>query len=139
MRTKPENVALLDPARLDQLFRLQLLDSPPEEPFDRLTRLAARALGAPIALVSLVDDRRQFFKSSFGLPEPWASRRETPLSHSFCQHVVASASPLRIEDAREHPLVRDNPAIAELSVIAYLGVPLKTPEGRTLGSFCVMS
>ena len=139
MRTKPDNAALLSPARLDQLFRLQLLDTPPEEPFDRLTRLAARTLGAPIALVSLVDDHRQFFKSSFGLPEPWASQRETPLSHSFCQHVVASGSPLRIEDAREHPLVCDNPAITALSVIAYLGVPLKTPEGRTLGSLCVIS
>ena len=131
--------ALLDPARLGQLFRLRLLDTAPEEPFDRLTRLAARVLGAPVALVSLVDDHRQFFKSAFGLPEPWASRRETPLTHSFCQHVVARASPLRIEDARSHPLVRDNPAIAALGVVAYLGVPLTTPEGRTLGSFCVIA
>ena len=139
MRTSPETAAIRDPARLDQLARLRLLDTPPEEPFDRLTRLAARTLGAPIALVSLVDDHRQFFKSAFGLPEPWASRRETPLSHSFCQHVVASSSPLRIEDARENPLVRDNPAISALNVIAYLGVPLKTLDGRTLGSFCVIA
>ena len=91
MRIRPDNAALLDPARLAQLSRLRLLDTPPEEPFDRLTRLAARTLGAPVALVSLVDDRRQFFKSAHGLPEPWASQRETPLTHSFCQHVVTSA------------------------------------------------
>ena len=139
MWTRADDAALLNPARLEQLSRLRLLDAPPEEPFDRLTRLAARTLGAPIALVSLVDDRRQFFMSAFGLPEPLASQRETALTHSFCRHVVASASPLRIEDAREHPLVYDNPAIAALNVIAYLGVPLKTPEGRTLGSFCVIA
>ena len=130
---------LLDQRRLAELVRLRLLDTPPEEPFDRLTRLAARVLGAPVALVSLVDDHRQFFKSAFGLPEPWASRRETPLTHSFCQHVVVNAAPLRIEDARLHPLVCDNQAIPELGVIAYLGVPLTTPEGQTLGSLCVIS
>ena len=118
---------------------MRLLDTPPEEPFDRLTRLAARTLGAPIALVSLVDDHRQFFKSTYGLPEPWSSQRETPLSQSFCQHVVASGSPLLVTDARRDPRVRDNPAIATLNVIAYLGVPLTTTNGRTLGSFCVIS
>ena len=68
--------AISDPARLDELIRLRLLDSPPEAPFDRLTRLAARTLGAPISLVSLVDDHRQFFKSAYGLPEPWSTMRE---------------------------------------------------------------
>lgn len=128
---------ITDPARLDELVRLRLLDTPPEEPFDRLTRLAAQTLQAPVALLSLVDNRRQFFKSSFGLPEPWRTRRETPLSHSFCQHVVSRAVPLVVQDARDHPLLRNNPAVAELNVVAYLGVPLTTPTGRTLGSFCV--
>ena len=72
------------PDRVGELLRLGLLDTPPEAPIDRLTRLAARLLDAPVALVSLVDDHRQFFKSAFGLPQPWASIRETPLSHSFC-------------------------------------------------------
>ena len=82
--------ALRDERRLAALWRTGLLDTPPEQVFDRLTRLVRRLLGTPVALVSLVDADRQFFKSAVGLPEPWAARRETPLSHSFCQHVVAT-------------------------------------------------
>jgi signal transduction histidine kinase len=115
-----------------------LLDSEPEEGFDRLTRLASSVLRVPVALVSLVDEDRQFFKSCIGLPEPWSSRRGTPLSHSFCQHAVASAEPLTIEDAREHPLVRENLAIRDLNVIAYAGFPLKTRDGSVLGTFCAI-
>ena len=65
--------------RIAALGRTGLLDTPAEEPFDRLTRLATRLLKTPVALVSLVDRNRQFFKSAVGLPEPWRSRRETPL------------------------------------------------------------
>ncbi len=71
---------LQDPVRLNALRRLSLLDIPAEPTFDRLTRLATQILNAPIALVSLLDVNRQFFKSALGLPEPWASQRETPLS-----------------------------------------------------------
>ena len=124
--------------RLAVLIAANLLDTPAEETFDRFTRLASAILKTPVALVSLVDDRRQFFKSSVGLPEPWVTCRQTPLSHSFCQHVVKTNETLAIADARNHPLLRDNLAIAELGVIAYLGVPLTTAEGYTLGSFCVI-
>ena len=116
----------------------RLLDSPPEEAFDRLTRLAARLLGAPVALVTLADEARVFFKSAIGLPEPWASRRSTPLSYSFCRHVIASGQPLVVEDARRHPLVRTNPAIRELRWIAYAGVPLTAADGSTAGALCVI-
>jgi PAS domain-containing protein len=115
-----------------------LLDTPAEESFDRLTRLASRILRAPVALVSLVDEDRQFFKSCIGLPEPWSSRRQTPLSHSFCQYTIASGGPLVVEDAREHPLLADNAAIRDLGVVAYAGIPLVTPEGDALGTFCVI-
>ena len=115
-----------------------MLDTPPEAAFDRLTRLASKILKTPVALVSLVDDHRQFFKSQVGLSEPWATRRETPLSHSLCQHVVTSGTPLIVEDAREHELVRDSLAIPELGVIAYAGVPLVTADGGALGSFCAI-
>ena len=125
-------------ARLSALREAAVLDTPAEDRFDRITRLAARFLGVPVALVSLVDEDRQFFKSCMGLPEPWASARETPLSHSFCQHVVHSAEPLVIEDAREHPLVRDNLAIGDLGVIAYAGVPLTDADGHVLGSLCAI-
>jgi two-component sensor histidine kinase len=115
-----------------------LLDSPTDAAFDRITSLVSRLLRAPVALVSLVDTDRQFFMSSFGLSEPWASARQTPISHSFCQHVVARATPLIVEDARTDPVVCDNPAVTELGVAAYLGVPLQTPAGHVLGSLCAI-
>jgi PAS domain S-box-containing protein len=126
------------PARLAALRQLGLLDTPAGPAFDRLTSLAARVLHAPVALVSLVDEERQFFKSAIGLAEPWATRRETPLSHSFCQYVVESGEPLIIANAREHPLLRDSLAISELGVVAYAGMPLITAAGQRLGSFCVI-
>jgi PAS domain S-box-containing protein len=129
--------AVSNPDRLAALYRTGLLDTA-SPAFDRLTRLAARILDVPVALVSLVDKDRQFFTSCVGLPEPWATKRETPLSHSFCQHVVRSGEPLLIEDARLHPLVRDNGAVTELNVVAYAGIPLRTADGNVLGSFCAI-
>ena len=129
---------LLDEARLSSLNASGLLDSPAEAAFDRFTRLAAKWLGVPVALISLVDDHRQFFKSAVGLPEPWASRRETPLSHSFCQYGVTTNQPLIVNDAREQPWLRENLAISELGVIAYAGIPLVSAEAQVLGMFCVI-
>jgi hypothetical protein len=126
-----------DVARLEALSETALLDSPAEPAFDRLTKLAAKLLNAPVALISLVDEDRQFFKSSVGLAEPWRSARQTPLSHSFCRHTLVSREPLVIEDAHTHPLVRDNPAIRDLDVVAYAGVPLITAAGHALGTLCV--
>jgi PAS domain S-box-containing protein len=129
---------LHDPKRLAALQSLALLDTPPEEAFDRLTRLAARTLDVPIVLVSLVDKNRQFFKSCLGLPEPWASMRETPLSHSICQHVVESSEPLILSDVRKDPVIRHSLAISELGVVAYAGMPLITPDGYVLGTLCAI-
>jgi GAF domain-containing protein len=126
------------PRRLAALRRAGLTGMAGEEPFDQLARLAARLTHSPTALVSLVDEDRQLFKGACGVAEPWGSEGGTPLSHSFCKHVVASGEPLVVEDAREHPLLRDNPAIREMGVIAYLGVPLSDGEGNVLGSLCVV-
>ena len=134
LATAKPRFELGDTKRLNALSQTHLMDSAAEPAFDRLTALATRLLGAPVSLVSLVDDRRQFFKSQCGLPEPG----ETPLSHSFCQHVVTRAQPLIVTDARLHPLVRDNLAIRDLNVIAYLGIPLISPDGQPLGSFCAI-
>ena len=123
---------------MTQLLASSLLDTPREEAFDRLTRLASRLLGAPIALVTLLGDDRAFFKSAIGLPEPWATRRGTPLSYSFCRHVVATGAPLVVEDARRHQLVRGSPAVRELRWIAYAGVPLTVESGETVGALCVV-
>ncbi len=109
-----------------------------DEPFDRLARLAARILEVPTSLVTIVEEDRQRFPGQTGLPEPWATRRETPLSYSFCKHVVAAGAPVEIADAREDDRVRDNPAIPEFGIVAYLGVPLASPDGTVLGSVCAM-
>ncbi|MEA2443388.1 MAG: hypothetical protein QOJ12_680 [Thermoleophilales bacterium] len=127
-----------DSGRLAALERTGLLDTEPDPRFDGLARVAAHALHAPVALVSLVDRDRQFFKSCIGLPEPWASQRETPLSHSFCQHAIAARRPLIVDDAREHPTLRDNLAIREMDVIAYAGIPLIGDDGQALGTLCVI-
>ena len=125
-------------ARLEALRRTSLLDSPPEEAFDRLTRLATAVLHVPVALVSLVDSDRQFFKSQCGLSEPLASLRQTPLTNSFCKHVVGSREPLVVADARRDPLFRQSVGASDVEVIAYAGVPLITSEGYALGTFCIV-
>ena len=124
---------LRDALRLDALRRSELMDSEPEEVFDRLTRLATKLLGTPVATMTLVDDTRQYFKSSVG-----TAVNQTPLSHSFCQHVVTGGAPLVVTDARRDPRVTDNAAIEDLDVIAYCGVPLTDADGHTLGSFCAI-
>jgi GAF domain-containing protein len=130
--------ALAEPGRLAALRDSALMDSPAEPAFDRLAKLAARVVEAPVALVTAVDRDRQFFKSCLGLPEPWATDRETPLSHSFCQHVVAARAPVVVTDARNDTRLIDNLAIRDLGVIAYLGVPLITNDGRAIGALCVI-
>ena len=130
--------ALADPGRLAALRESGLLDTPAEESFDRLTRLAAKVVNAPVALVSAIDEDRQFFKSCLGLPEPWATDRETQLTHSFCQHVVTAREPVVITDAREDERVIDNLAIRDMGVIAYLGVPLFSRDGQAIGTLCVI-
>lgn len=137
MDPEKHRLALIQAARLQALKRTELLDTLPEPSFDRFTRLAARLTGSATALVSLVDENRQYFKSALGLGEPLASDRQTPLSHSFCQYVAASGRPLVIDDARTHELVKDNPAVSEFGVIAYLGTPLWA-EGKCIGSLCVL-
>ena len=126
-----------DRDRLLALRRSRLLDSRQEEAFDRLTRRACLLIGVPGALVSLVDADRQFFKSAQGLREPFASARQTPLSHSFCRYVVAGERPLVVSDARAVPRLADSPAITDLDVIGYAGVPL-CAHGFVLGAFCAI-
>ncbi len=106
--------------------------------FERFARLVRRQLDVPVALVTLVSADQQVFPGAVGLPEPWQSTRCTPLSHSFCQHVVRSAAPLVITDARGEPLVADNLAIPDLHVMAYAGVPITDSDGTVVGSLCAI-
>ncbi|UVW29311.1 response regulator [Massilia sp. H6] len=128
----------LERERLHALDATGLLDTQPEESFDRLTRLAVALLQVPASMVSLVDSHRQFFKSATGLPPPLCELRETPLSHSICKHVVALGSPLVIDDTRLDPMLNANRAVDELGVLAYAGIPLVTGSGAVIGSFCVI-
>ncbi|HEU4326008.1 MAG TPA: PAS domain S-box protein [Roseiflexaceae bacterium] len=120
------------------LRRLRLLDSSPDAAFDRFTRLAARMLDAPTAMINLPDGERLLFKSCFGVPEAWAVRREGDLSPSFCQHVLALNVPFVVADARNDPLVCGYPMVQKGEVISYIGVPLKTDDDQPLGVLCVI-
>lgn len=106
--------------------------------FDRYARLVQRSLGVPTALVTIVESHRQVFPGALGLPAPWQEARETPLSHSFCQYVVADQRPLIISDARQDERLADNLAIAELGVLAYAGWPITDHRGQIVGSLCAI-
>ncbi|MBN3858842.1 diguanylate cyclase [Paraburkholderia sp. Ac-20340] len=111
--------------RLRALQRLDILDSDPEEAFDRITRLAARAFGVPVVLVSLVDEDRQWFKSHYGI-----TACETPRSMSFCAHAVLSKRMLVVEDALDDERFLDNPLV--------LGAPLRLADGQVIGTLCLI-
>ncbi|GAA4557689.1 GAF domain-containing SpoIIE family protein phosphatase [Pseudonocardia xishanensis] len=135
--TEEHTIDVEDPRRLRALQRSGLT-AEPDARLDEYAVWVRELLGVPVALVSLVQTDLQVFPGMTGLPEPWATKRSTPLSHSFCKHVVQTAAPLVVADSREHPLVRDNLAIAELGAIAYAGMPLTDGEGHVLGSLCAI-
>ena len=127
----PEN----ESARLAALRRFQVLDTPAEEAFDRITRLAAVQLAVPVALVSLIDETRQWFKSRYGLETP-----ETPREWAFCAHALERTTALAVPDARCDPRFRDNPLVTgEPHIAGYCGAPLRLSDGLVLGSLCVLS
>lgn len=125
-------------SRIAALRRSGLLDRPGSEQFGHLTEHVRMVMDVPVAIVSIVDEHRQVFAGHSGLPEPWASAGETPITHSFCQHVVDRASALAISDANTEPLVRENLAIRDLGVVAYLGVPLRLPTGEVVGALAAI-
>ncbi len=120
--------------RLAALRELAILDTPVEERFDRLTRIAAAALGVPIALVSLVDSDRQWFKSSTGL-----KTRETSREAAFCAHVVQDCQEMVIEDTLLDDRFADNPlVVGGPRIRAYTGTPLILDDGSCIGTFCAI-
>ena len=121
-------------ARINALHALKILDTPPEERFDRLTRLARRLFGVPIALVSRVDEQRQWFKSCVGL-----DASETPIEISFCGHAILGDDILLVTDATADERFRDNPLVtAPPHIRFYAGCPLKLADGSKLGTLCIM-
>jgi ribonuclease BN (tRNA processing enzyme) len=126
----PENEA----ERLDELRRLAILDTPREERFDRLARLAARALRTPAALITLIDAERQWFKSCIGL-----DGTETTREVAFCAHAILEPEPMVVTDTLEDPRFADNPAVTGGARIRfYAGCPIRSPRGLPLGTLCVV-
>jgi len=120
--------------RLKALRDLLILDTPPEERFDRIAAFAAQEFSVPIALVSLVDRDRQWFKSNFGL-----EARETPRDISFCGHTITLSEPLVVPDASEDPRFADNPLVTgDPYVRFYAGACLRLPQGQAMGTLCVI-
>ena len=123
-----------DQARVASLRELRILDTPPEPTFDRITALAANLFDADIALVSLVDDHRQWFLSRHGL-----EASETPRNIAFCLHAVALKTQLHVRDARTDERFADNPLVcSEPHIRSYLGYPIKSPEGEFIGTLNVI-
>ena len=124
-----------EPERLEALDRYALLDTPSEPEFDTLTALAAETFGVPIALITLVDADRQWFKSAYGL----SGVRETPRDVAFCAFTILGESPLIVPDATLDERFRDNPLVTGLPHIRfYAGVPLATRDGFNLGDLCLI-
>ncbi|WP_372876990.1 response regulator [Pseudomonas sp.] len=121
-------------ARLTELQQYQLLDTPAEEAFDDLSLLAAQLCDAPIALVSLLDEQRQWFKSKVGL-----AASETPREQAFCAHAILAQQLFEIPDALEDPRFANNPLVTGAPHIRfYAGIPLTTRRGHNLGTLCVI-
>jgi signal transduction histidine kinase len=120
--------------RLDALRDYQVLDSPAEPCFDHITSLAARLIDTPIALISLVDEHRQWFKSRVGL-----DASETPREYAFCDHAIRQEAPLVVDDALADPRFATNPLVTgPPGVRFYCGVPLRSPDGHGLGTLCLI-
>jgi len=124
--------------RLEELKGLKILDTPAEEKFDRLTEHLTRLFKVPIALVTLIDKDRQWFKSQIGLPDDLAEARATPRDVSVCGHVVAQNEILVVRDLARDPRFANNPFLKQRGFRFYAGVPLRGPNGLPVGSVCIL-
>jgi len=121
-------------SRLAAVEATGLVDSAPEPVFDRLTRLATQVTDCPMALITLLTSRRQWFKSRIGV-----ELAETPRDWAFCSHAIVRETPLMVEDAQRDPRFAANPLVTgDLQVRFYAGVPLRDANGHVLGTLCVL-
>lgn len=121
-------------ARLAALYELLILDTPPEERFDKIARFAADEFDVPIVLITLVDTERQWFKASVGL-----AVCETARDISFCGHAIMRPDIMVVPDALDDPRFADNPLVTgEPHIRFYAGAPLALPSGARLGTLCLI-
>ncbi|TWT42093.1 Sensory/regulatory protein RpfC [Phycisphaerae bacterium RAS1] len=118
--------------RLEALRGLQILDTPTEESFDRIVRLAARIFDVPVAQISLIDQQREWFKAQCGGGPPGGDR-----GAAFCAHTILSDAPLIIEDAAADARFQANPMVTEQGIRFYAGAPLLTTDGLAVGALCL--
>ncbi len=119
--------------RLASLRKLEILDTPPEERFDRITRVASELFGVPMALISLVDADRQWFKSRLGL-----EHNETPRDISFCAHAILGSDVFYVPDTLSDPRFSDSPLVTEDKIRFYAGCPIAGPDDQMIGTLCIM-
>jgi len=131
--TTPPN----EEARLAELNGLNLLDTPPEADFDQVTERLTRLFRVPIALLTLIDKDRQWFKSQAGLPADLAEDRSTPRDVSLCGHVIANDEVLIVRDLARDPRFANNPWLKQRGLRFYAGVPLRGPNGLPVGALSI--
>ncbi|NWO07193.1 MAG: GAF domain-containing protein [Alteromonadaceae bacterium] len=120
--------------RLSALRKLNILDTPSDERFERLTNIAQRFYDVPVALFTLVDEKRQWFKSKQGLDVT-----ETPRSVAFCDHAIRGDTVFIVEDARTDARFKDNPLVTGDPFIRfYAGMPVREPGGFKIGTLCII-
>ncbi|MGB7844336.1 MAG: GAF domain-containing protein [Candidatus Acidiferrum sp.] len=130
----PALITSMEAARVAALNRYAILDSEPEQSFDDLVTLAAHICRTPMAMLSLVDDHRQWFKSKLGLPVG-----ETPRDHSICAHAIQQSDLFIVPDTLQDPRFRENPiVVGEPRIRFYAGAPLINEDGFALGTLCVV-
>ncbi len=131
---KEADIPSNEPSRLANLKRLNVLDTPLEDRFERITRMVCTLLRVPISAISLVDSDRQWFKSIQGLPVS-----ETSRGVAFCAHTILGDEPLVVRDARKDERFVDNPLVAgHPGIVFYAGVPVSASDGLRVGSLCVI-
>jgi serine phosphatase RsbU (regulator of sigma subunit) len=132
------NREIHDVRRLAAVQRSQLLDTPPDEPFDRLATLARDLLNARVALVTVVDSRRSYWKARIGVDQLPGERPEHLVHVSFSQYVLDARGPVLVSDTRNDPRTRNNPSVEQMHIGAWAGYPVFSPDGQVLGSLSVM-